>query len=205
MLLNRVFQGFWSRGEKNSNGQIGSEPPKQTSAEKSAIQASNVVSLSSTAGLDGPAIGETGEAARDFGARRRGLMNAAEIEQFFADNYFGLGRHNGAHYRNAEALALGKLGLTARFQNVLAGLIEARKAKIHRVQLELLAVEGISEIMTAQLHAASEHLRREIDELGVQANLAVRGQGWVLEALNRYHLGFNKGLKEAMEFDLLGG
>lgn len=205
MLLNRVFKDLWSKGNRNLNDQIESESPKQASADRSAIQASNVVSLSLTPGLEGPVIGETGEAVRDSGASRRGLMNAAEIEQFFADNYFWLGRHNGAHYRNAEALALGKQGLIARFQNVLADLIGRRKAKVHRVQLELLAVGGISEIMTAQLGAASEHLRREIDELGVQADLALRGQGWVMEALNRYHLGFNKGLKEAMEFDLLGG
>ena len=37
-----------------------------------------------------------------------------------------------------------------------------------------------------------------------QQALAAGGQGWVLEALNRYQIGFGKGLREALEFQLLG-
>jgi hypothetical protein len=32
---------------------------------------------------------------------------------------------------------------------------------------------------------------------------ACEGKGWVLEALNQYQIGFGKGLREAVEFELL--
>jgi hypothetical protein len=35
--------------------------------------------------------------------------------------------------------------------------------------------------------------------------LAEGGKGWVLEALNRYQMGFQKGMREAVEFELMAG
>jgi hypothetical protein len=37
-----------------------------------------------------------------------------------------------------------------------------------------------------------------------QIALADSGKGWVLEALNRYQIGFGKGVREAIDFELLG-
>ncbi len=41
------------------------------------------------------------------------------------------------------------------------------------------------------------------DTLREQFESAGQGKGWVLEALNRYQIGFGKGLREAIEFELL--
>jgi hypothetical protein len=34
--------------------------------------------------------------------------------------------------------------------------------------------------------------------------LAEQRKGWVLDALNRYRLGFDRGVRDALEYELLG-
>ena len=57
---------------------------------------------------------------------------------------------------------------------------------------------------TARLRLALANQERDMEALRGQHALAGHGQGWVLEALNRYQIGFGKGLREALEFELLG-
>ncbi len=137
--------------------------------------------------------------------RFTGLMNAPELTAFFEENYFGLGRHNGANYKTQEALDLGKESLIAKFQNALTDLIERNQTRGNRIQNELIAIEGVSQPMSAQLRLACEHLRRDIAVLHEQIDSAREGKGWILEALNRYQMGFTKGLREAINFELLAG
>src|SRR5450830_506005 len=59
--------------------------------------------------------------------RTRGLLDAPEIKAFFAENHFGLGRHNGSNYRTQEALVQGKQSIVALFQNTLAELVERKQ------------------------------------------------------------------------------
>lgn len=135
----------------------------------------------------------------------KGLMNAPEITEFFNENYFGLGRHNGSNFRTHEALELGKRSLISKFQNSLTDLLESKQAKINKLQNQLVAIEGISLAMTQQLKLACDHIEREIKVLTEQIEHANLQKGWVLEALNRYQLGFMKGLNDAIEFEFLAG
>lgn len=135
--------------------------------------------------------------------RIKGLMNAPELELFFQDHHFGLGRHNGANYRSHEALMLGKNALLSRFQNVVGDLIARRLEKFNKLQLELIAIEGISQAMSDQLRLACEQLQRDIAVLEKQDELSHTEQGWVRDALNQYQIGFSKGLREVIDFDLL--
>ena len=144
-----------------------------------------------------------GLASEPTRSRIKGLMNSPELEAFFQDNHFGLGRHNGANYRSQEAFELGKHSLTSRFHNVLEDLIARRQEKLHKMQLEVIAIEGISKTMSMQLQLACEQLQTDISTLQKQIELSNRQQGWILDALNRYHIGFSKGLREALDFELL--
>jgi hypothetical protein len=135
----------------------------------------------------------------------KGLMNAEEITTFFNENYFGLGRHNGSNFRTQEALDLGKRSLISKFQNTLADLLESKQARINKLQNQLVAIEGISASMTQQLKLACEHVEREINVLQDQIESAGNQKGWVLEALNRYQIGYMRGLNEAIEFEFLAG
>ncbi len=131
----------------------------------------------------------------------QGLMNLTEISGFFSENFFGLGCHNGSNFRTHDALLLGKKSLISRFQNTVTKVIESKKTNIGKLKGQLVAIEGLSESMSKQLVLACEHLEKEITILKDQLVESEHEKGWVLEPINRYHLGYIKGLNEALEFD----
>jgi len=53
------------------------------------------------------------------------------------------------------------------------------------------------------LQLACERLEREIGVLRSEILAAADGKGWILEALNQYQMGFLRGVKTAIEFQLL--
>jgi hypothetical protein len=171
---------------------------------------SNVIQLPPRNPLDLPAGLEPADTQAVYSksgsnaSQPAGLMDTFELKAFFAENFFGLGRHNGSTYCTQEALAQGKQGMVSRFQNTVATLIEQRQAKIDRLRNMQLQTEGVCATTAAQLDLAQSRLARDISVLREQIALAENGKGWVLEALNRYQIGFGKGLREAIDFELLG-
>jgi hypothetical protein len=167
----------------------------------------NVVSFPLRA--DAPSGGDGGEMASPTASpddiRFKGLLSTPELSSFFRTDFFGYGRHNGARCRNREALEQGRQERIAQFQGAATTLIGRKQAKLDRLGIEILAIEGISPVTSAQLRLAGEHLERDIRLLTEQIELAGAGGGWVREALHRYETGFARGLREALEFDLLGG
>jgi len=137
--------------------------------------------------------------------RFKGLLNAPELEAFFQENFFGYGRHTGSKFRTQEILDQGKQSITSQFQNKLTELIERKQEKLNKLQSEIIAIEGVSNSMSAQLRLACDHLQRDIRLLREQVEAAATGKGWILEPLQRYHIGFTKGLREALEFELIAG
>jgi hypothetical protein len=146
---------------------------------------------------------EDGQTAPVPSTQPRGLLDAPELKAFFAENHFGLGRHNGSNYRTQDALELGQRALVSQFQNVLAELIERRQAKADRLTDKTLETEGLCSITTARLREACTRIDREMTVLQEQFSSAGERKGWILEALNRYQIGFGKGMREAIEFELL--
>lgn len=146
---------------------------------------------------------EAVQAAPSPSTQPRGLLDAPELKAFFAENHFGLGRHNGSNYRTQEALELGQRSLVSQFQNVLAELIERRQAKTDRLTDKILETEGLCNVTTGRLREACTRLDREMTVLQEQFSSAGERKGWILEVLNRYQIGFGKGMREAIEFELL--
>lgn len=168
----------------------------------------NVISLSLPTPLDAPPgldapLTDSPVSAATASPQARGLLDTPALKAFFADNHFGLGHHNGANYRTQEALELGKRALVARFQNTLAELVEQKQAKADRLHDKLLETEGFCDITTGRLRQARTNIEREMTLLRSQVDSASDGKGWVLEALNQYQIGFSKGLREAVEFEML--
>lgn len=193
MNLRRLFK--WNK-EEPATAIISSE---QTSVE--IAPASNVIPLPINLNGEEQTLDEYLNRPKE--SQVKGLMNAPEITEFFSENYFGLGRHNGANFRTQDALDLGKKSLISKFQNTLNDLLESKHSRINKLKNQLVAIEGISTPMTQQLEIACEHVEREIQVLSNQIEIANTQKGWVLEALNRYQLGFIKGLNDAIEFEFL--
>jgi len=166
----------------------------------------NVIPITSGPARDtGPSPKE--ELAPDDGVRSpkvSGLMDAEEIVNFFSDRYFNWGQHNGNSAGTAVALAHGRSSIIARFQNTLSIIIERKHTLLHRVESQILEVEGINPTLTQRLTLACDHLRRDIGVLEKQSELAADGKGWVLEALNQYQSGFVRGISLHCDLEGLG-
>jgi hypothetical protein len=135
--------------------------------------------------------------------RVQGLMNTPELEVFFKFNHFGSGRHQGSQYRTLEALERGLEAVVAQFQNIVAEQRGRRQAKLDRLQLARQEVASFSSPMANQLALACQQTERELVSLQEQLNLAEQRKGWVLDALNRYRLGFDRGVRDALDYELL--
>jgi hypothetical protein len=133
----------------------------------------------------------------------KGLKDAPEMEAFFSQPFFNFGRYHGSRHRSHEALTAGLNDLTSGLQNLLSDLIERRQVLDNRIQLEILGVETVSESLAKQLRLRSEQLKGEVANLRSQIELADQRKGWVLAALNQYQLGFDRGVREAVAFELL--
>jgi len=178
---------------------------------------SNVIQMPKRGPLDEPAClalapaqpkelatGHTPPVAAAHSGQPKGLLETPESKAFFAENFFGLGRHNGSFYRTQEAMVQGQQGLISRFQNTLSFLVEKRQAKVDKFIDMQMQTEGVCSTTTAMLGLARSRYERDMNVLREQIALADAGEGWVLEALNRYQLGFGKGVREAIDFELLG-
>jgi len=134
---------------------------------------------------------------------RAGLLDAPQLLQFFKDDHLAQGTHDGATYRSREALEQGRHGLIAGFQKLLESLVERRIAEHFRLQDSLLETEGLDRGVERRLQLACERVEREIGVLRSEILAAADGKGWVLEALNQYQIGFLRGVKTAVEFQLM--
>ena len=135
----------------------------------------------------------------------RGQIGSELVKAFFDQNHFGLGRHNGANYRTLDAMDFGRSGRIAEFKNAIRGTVEQTQAKIDRLTSTQIEAEGVCKSTSARLALAVTQLERDLKVLNEQSDLAAEGKGWVLEALNRYQAGFVKGMREAVEAELILG
>lgn len=133
--------------------------------------------------------------------RPAGLLDHRLLNAFFDERHFGLGVHNGAHYRSVEALQRGRDALVQRFVTVLETIIEQKTSELYRLEDQQLLTKGVNNTIGSRLDLAQRRLEREIERLREQQSLASDGKGWVLRAVNEYRMGFNKGLEEALTFD----
>jgi len=173
---------------------------------------SNVVQLPLASPVDAPAglASETPESAQPGTQSAQkvslsaGLMAASELQEFFARNFFGLGRYTGSHYKTQDAQTQGKAMLMSQFQNAVAVVISQKQAKVDGLRNMALQTVGVCNTATGQLRLACARLERDMATLQTQIDLAPQGKGWVLAALNEYQIGCAKGLREAIDAEVLG-
>lgn len=133
------------------------------------------------------------------------LMDDSGIQEFLRENWFGLGRHNGAVFRTRESLDRGRSSVIARFQNTIEGLAARREAQIRRLQDTLIEIEGISETTSRRLDQAVQCMQQDVVKLRAEIAHSTRAEGWVKEAVLSYEAGFAKGLYEAVAVEMHGG
>lgn len=132
-----------------------------------------------------------------------GVLDSIELKQFFEQNHFGLGRHNGSVYRTQNSLELGKKNIISDFQNILSELYERNRVKKQRLHLKSIETFALCDTTSSMLEYVIESTQKDMDLLSEQRRLADDCRGWVLKALNSYQIGFGKGVREAIDFDLI--
>jgi hypothetical protein len=95
-------------------------------------------------------------------------------------------------------------GLVAQFQNAIFTVMDETQAKIDSLRKTELQTEGITGNYSGQLKLACTRLERDLLTLSEQIGLSDQRKGWVLAALNEYQIGFDRGLREAIDAELLG-
>ena len=172
-----------------------------TALPEASMAQDNVISLH-TPELSTVASDTTPTAKPVAGSR---LIGSDLVKAFFDQNHFGLGRHNGTNYRTIDAMECGRCGRIAEFVNAIRETIDRMQAKIDRLESTQIEAAGVCKATSAKLALAISQLERDITALKEQSDLAAESKGWVLEALNRYQAGFVKGVREAVEAELILG
>jgi hypothetical protein len=196
---------FWQRDQEKSTASV-TEP--RVSEE---VIAQNVVKMPLETPLDNPTgisgvlpTSDTMYINVQAKPVPSGPMTAGPINEFFSRNFVNHGRYAGATQRSSEALALGMAAVMSQFQNAISLVISEKRSKLDNLQNVAAQSEGVSDIVSTQLHLAREKLERDISILREQLELADQRRGWILSALNEYRIGFDRGLREAVDAELLG-
>lgn len=156
----------------------------------------------------------TGRDYRNYGATRKqeslpdglqykGLLDDPHLKDFFSQNHWQFGNYDGAAYRSQEQMELGKQAIVARFQNALSNYISKKQAHLTKLKATALETRGVCNTTTEQLELACKHVENDLDTLMQQMEWSKTRQGWVMDALNRYEIGFVKGLRTTIPFDHL--
>lgn len=134
----------------------------------------------------------------------RGPMAAKELTEFFSKNFINCGRYAGATQKTQEAREQGLSAVISQFQNVIELVIDEKRSKLDSLLNQSAQTEGVSDIVSTQLHLAQEKLDRDILVLKEQFKLSIERKGWILAALNEFRIGFDRGLRDAVDAELLG-
>jgi hypothetical protein len=193
---------FWNTQDQFESAVQPLETHEQVAPEQDAL--SNVIKLPVANPLIQPAgLTEQEDAPKAVTPKHLGVLDSVELKEFFKQNHFGLGRHNGSVYRTQNSLELGKKNIVSEFQNILHELYQRNKVKHQKLHLKSLETVGLCDVTSSMLEYAKESVQKDMDLLSEQIAFAENGRGWVLEALNSYQIGFGKGVREAIEFELI--
>ena len=75
---------------------------------------------------------------------------------------------------------------------------------IHDLKNIEAQTDGLSSSLKNQLELKRDKFLSELSLLEEQMSLSEERKGWVLSALNEYRIGFDRGLREAIEAEILG-
>jgi hypothetical protein len=134
----------------------------------------------------------------------KGPMAAKELTEFFSKNFVNCGRYAGVTQKTQDAREQGLSAVISQFQNVIELVIDEKRSKLDSLLNQSAQTKGVSDIVSTQLHLAREKLDRDILVLKEQFELSRERKGWILAALNEFRIGFDRGLSDAINAELLG-
>ena len=122
-----------------------------------------------------------------------GLFDSLEVINFYSQNFFSRGRHNGVNFGHEGSISMGEQNIIADFERVLNKMTSSRVAKLNEMNRHIESVPERFKGLADQVKGKSKIVMLEIDELSDQVVSCKNGQGWIFDAITKYNLGFSQG------------
>ena len=108
---------FWNTQDQLESAVQPHESHEQAALGQDAL--SNVIKLPLANPLIHPeGLTEQDDTPKAITHKHLGVLDSIELKEFFSQNHFGLGRHNGSVYRTQSSLELGKKSIVSEFQTM---------------------------------------------------------------------------------------
>jgi hypothetical protein len=127
----------------------------------------------------------------------------SKIAQFLNRNFRSMGTMDGFEYHSQDTLLHGKKKIRTEFLLIIDQEIDTLRQKRLKLKTLVISVLGISNDTRQNLELAIDEVDKSIDLLEKQKVLSVDDEGWVMNAIYNYHLGFIQGLNDYIEGEQL--
>ena len=126
-----------------------------------------------------------------------------KLAAFLGRDYWGMGRRDGYLSHTAESLEMWRRKTKSEFQLVMDQLIQDRSEQRLTLLNHLAGIGTIHAATSAQLKNTLQELEAEMERLTTQKELSALEEGWIMNVLHSYQLGFTQGLQEYIESENL--
>lgn len=116
------------------------------------------------------------------------------IKDFLNRDFFNEGKTDGYNYGTQERCDNKIKLIKANFLLELDKIIDEKNNVIQKIELRKNEIGNLSPVAIINLDLIKNNLQKIIDELKIQKELSVDNEGWIMNALHAYKLGFNEGL-----------
>jgi hypothetical protein len=126
---------------------------------------------------------------------------ASLLGSFLGRDFMSLGQEEGFDFHSAEYLKASRRRIRAEFLVLLDQVILERRDACRLVQHRMIELEDLSLEMHRQLELQLEEMHRVLHVLEQQKTLAANEEGWLMQALHAYQVGYHRGVQDRLDSD----
>jgi hypothetical protein len=125
----------------------------------------------------------------------------APIRRFLSRDWHALGLQDGFDYHGQEFLHASRRRIRAEFLNIIDEVILERRDQRRQLQDRLIQLQGLSEELYFRVEITMQEADHILSVLDQQKSLAVEEEGWLMQALHAYRLGYLQGVQDRLDSD----
>ena len=133
----------------------------------------------------------------------KSILNNEQFDDFFNQNYFSRGRHNGFNLGSEAHFDAGRKAIISDFQRILMKLADHKRKYIHEIDGESIKSGDSFPLLAKDLEQLVKGVRDDIAVLEEQIKLSENSKGWVSKSINDYENGFIQGKQFGIKIRLL--
>ena len=133
----------------------------------------------------------------------KSLLNNPMFIDFFAQNYFSRGRHNGLNFGSETHFEIGKKAIVSDFQGILMKLIDHKRRYMQDIQNESVKNNKSFPHLSKDLDQLITNVQDDVVTLEKQLQESNEGQGWISKSISDYENGYIQGKQYGIKIRLL--